>query len=473
MPNLTELPNPTTADEIRQLTSAAKTAFKTYSSLPAEDRAKFLERIAERLEELGDVLLQTANAETFLPLPRLTGERGRTCAQLRMFAKLIRSTDWLDLRIETADPARTPLPKPDLRRTQVALGPVVVFGASNFPLAFSVPGGDTASALAAGCPVICKAHPSHPETSRLCAEAILGAVEDCGLPTGTFGIVWGGVEVGQALVQDPNVYAVGFTGSLRAGRALFDLAARRERPIPVYAEMGSVNPVFLMPGALETRLPAVAKGYADSLTMGVGQFCTNPGVVVGLEGAEFDLFLETVAGHLAAVPEGKMLNTGIASTYAKGVVSLTEKSEVTTLVRGEGASAALFAVTGDQFLADPHLREELFGPAAVAVRCSSLAQMVEVAEVLEGQLTSTVHFDASDYESVKELLPALTHGSGRLVANAFPTGVEVNSAMQHGGPYPATTDSRSTSVGTAAILRFVRPVAFQDFPTELLPSELR
>lgn len=462
-----------TPEEIVAATERAARAFPAYAATSPTERARFLERIAERLEELGDSLLETANRETALPLPRLTGERGRTCAQLRMFANLIRTDAWLDLRFEAADPNRQPIPKPDLRQTKVPLGPVAVFGASNFPLAFSVPGGDTASALAAGCPVVVKAHPAHPETSRLCADAILGAVSDCGMPEGTFGVLWGGVETGRRLVEDPRIYAVGFTGSRRAGRALYDLAAGRERPIPVYAEMGSVNPVFVMPGVLANRASSFAKGYADSLTLGVGQFCTNPGVLVGLAGPEFDAMLSAIAGHLGGVAAGTMLYAGIEEAYVQGVDGLRRDERLLRLHCGEGASPALFAVDASVFVGDAALREELFGPAAIAVRCASPEEMREVADALEGQLTATVHFEGSDTEAVKALMPSLVRMAGRLIANGFPTGVEVNTAMQHGGPYPATTDSRSTSVGTAAILRFVRPVAYQDFPPDLLPAELR
>lgn len=466
-------PADSTLAQVSAVAEAAGRAAPKYAAVASEDRARFLGRIAERLEELGDELLHTANRETSLPLARLTGERGRACAQLRMFADLIRTDSWRDIRIEAGEPGRTPLPKPDLRRTQVPLGPVAVFGASNFPFAFSVPGGDTASALAAGCPVVVKAHPAHPETSRLAYEALSGAARDCGMPEGTIGIVWGDSEAGRSLVLDPNVYAVGFTGSHRAGRALFDLASGRERPIPVFAEMGSVNPFFVFPGALEARAETLAKGFSDSLTLGVGQFCTNPGVVVALAGAAFDGFLSSVAGHLQGVVSGTMLHPGIHSAYVAGVQERVAHAAVETCWVGEGAAPALLSVEAEAFLAHPSLREELFGPAAISVRCRDLAEMVAVADVLEGQLTATLHFESGDAEAVRTLMPSLVRGAGRLVANGYPTGVEVNSAMHHGGPYPATTDSRATSVGTAAILRFVRPVAFQDFPAEFLPPELQ
>jgi NADP-dependent aldehyde dehydrogenase len=473
MPEALSLQPSSSPSEVQAIAKAAGRAAAAYAAVSGPDRARFLDRIAERLEELGDELLQTAHRETSLPLPRLQGERGRTCGQLRTFAELIRSETWRDVRIDPSDRDRKPLPKPDLRRTQVPLGPVAVFGASNFPLAFSVPGGDTASALAAGCPVVVKAHPAHPETSRLAADAILGAVADCGMPEGTFGVVWGGRETGEALVTDPNIYAVGFTGSLRGGRALFDLAARRERPIPVFAEMGSVNPVFAMPGAIAARAETLAKGYADSLTLGVGQFCTNPGVLIGLDGPEFEALLRAVAEHLQAATPGTMLYEAIHEAYVAGVQARREHPQLVAHCGGEGTAAALFSVSAKEFLAHPTLQEELFGPSAVAVRCQDADEMRAVADALEGQLTATVHFEPDDTEAVRTLLPSLVRMAGRVVANGFPTGVEVSPAMQHGGPYPATTDSRTTSVGTAAILRFVRPVAFQDFPLELLPEELR
>ncbi len=386
-----------------------------------------------------------------------------------MFAGVLRGEP-LGVRVEAGDPARTPLPKPDLRRTLVPLGPVAVFGASNFPLAFSVAGGDTASALAAGCAVVVKAHPSHPGTSEMTAGAVVRAAQATGMAAEVFGMVHGGPDVGRELVLRPEIAAVGFTGSQQGGRALFDLAAGRPRPIPVYAEMGSVNPVFLMPGALAARGAKIAEGYAASLTAGVGQFCTNPGVVVGLNGGEFEAFLEDVSSRLEGVPEGTMLDAGIHARYLEAVGRLAGHGATETCFAGAGAFPALFAVSAARFLAHPELHEEAFGPAAIAVRCADLDEMRAVARALVGQLTATVHFE--DGDAVRELLPFLVRMAGRIVANGFPTGVEVNAAMQHGGPYPATTDSRTTSVGTAAIERFLRPVVFQDFPPGLLPEEL-
>ena len=462
-----------TTEEIAQAAEAAASAFETYGAESPERRALFLEAIAMEIEGLGESLLEMASGESALPLPRLTGERARTVGQLRMFATVLREGSWTDVRIETADPGRAPLPKPDLRRTKVPLGPVAVFGASNFPLAFSVAGGDTASALAAGCPVIVKAHPSHPGTSEMVGRAIARAAASTGMPVGVFGLLHGGPDAGKELVLRPEIYAVGFTGSQKAGRALFDLGAGRPRPIPVYAEMGSVNPLFVFPGALAERLEKLAEGYSGSLTLGVGQFCTNPGVVVGLGSEAFDQFVASVSGRLRQTAEGTMLDDGIRRRYIEGVAALAAHEAVDSACFDEGVRPALFTVSGAEFLRRPELQEELFGPAAVVVRCESEAEMLAVAKALEGQLTASVHFEPSDTEAVRRLLPILVRMAGRVVANGFPTGVEVNSAMQHGGPYPATTDSRSTSVGTAAIERFLRPVAFQDFPPELLPAELR
>lgn len=466
-----------TSAELEAAAGLAAEAFPAYSWLPAEARAGFLEEIALQIEALGDPLLLRASEESGLPLPRLTGERGRTTGQLRMFANLLREGSWVDVRIEHADPARSPLPKPELRRMLVPIGPVAVFGASNFPLAFSVAGGDTASALAAGCPVIVKAHPAHPGTSEMVARAVIAAAEATGMPAGVFAMIHGGVEVGQALVKRPEIYAVGFTGSQAAGRALFDIAAARPRPIPVYAEMGSVNPVFVLEGANAQRGDALADGYADSLTLGVGQFCTNPGVLVGMAGEPFENLVERAGERIAGVAPGLMLTEGITNRYASAAAERSHDPEVSA-VFAEGdvpdrAKPKLYKTTGRHFLSHPELAEEVFGPSGIAVACASFDEMKEVAKALEGQLTTSLQMEEIDTAEAQALLPLLIHMAGRIVFNGFPTGVEVNTAMQHGGPYPATTDSRSTSVGTAAILRFARPVVFQNAPEELLPEELR
>lgn len=463
-----------TASEIAHVTESASRAAAPYAALPAESRAAFLDRIAECLESVGGTLLATASRESHLPAtPRLSGELARTCAQFRMFAELIRSDDWLDVRIVMGDPDRKPVPKPELRRLLIPLGPVAVFGASNFPLAYSVPGGDTASALAAGCPVVAKAHPAHPETSQLAADAILKAAAETGMPEGVFGLVWGGAEAGETLVSDPRIAAVGFTGSLRAGRALYNRAAARPRPIPVYAEMGSVNPVFLLPGALSARSEAIASGYAESVTASAGQFCTNPGVVVGVDGADFDGFVDALASQLKQIPSAAMLTTGITEAYTEGVERRKAQPGVAVACDAGGTGPSLFRVKATEFLENPSLREEVFGPSAIAVACESVPQFHEIAEALEGQLTATIHFEEGDLPAVRSVLPKLTTIAGRIIANGFPTGVEVNAAQTHGGPYPATTDSRTTSVGTAAILRFVRPISYQNFPRSLLPDCLR
>ncbi len=470
-----------TEAEVNRSVELAAQAFPRYRGLPAEARATFLERIAEEIVELGDALLTLANQETALPLPRLTGERGRTVGQLKMFAALLREGSWVEVRIDTALPDRQPLPRPDLRRMLLPLGPVGVFGASNFPFAFSVAGGDTASALAAGCPVVVKAHPAHPGTSELVARAIERAALVTGMPEGVFSMVHGMKETGVALVQHPKLEAVGFTGSLGAGRALYDAAAARPKPIPVYAEMGSVNPVFVLPGALAERGEKIAEGLAASVTLGVGQFCTNPGVVVGLKSEGLTGFLRTAAERLSAVAPGTMLYPHIQKAFVQGTERLKSAEGVQTESVPQTAAdpartqanAALFSTDAAHFLGQHDLREEVFGPTSLVVACGTPEELEAVAESLEGQLTATVHATADDLKRYRGLISILETKVGRLLFNGFPTGVEVSAAMQHGGPYPATSDSRTTSVGTAAILRFVRPLCYQDCPQELLPAELQ
>jgi NADP-dependent aldehyde dehydrogenase len=458
--------------------AAGAAAFDAYRALPAEARAAFLDRIAAAIET-NDELIEAAHVETALPVPRLTGERARTANQLRMFASLVREGSWVDARIDRALPARTPLPKPDIRRMLIPIGPVAVFGASNFPLAFSVAGGDTASALAAGCPVIVKAHPAHPATSEIAAHAIVSAGAAAGMPAGVFSLLQSTRnDIARALVQHPHVKAVGFTGSLRAGRALFDAAADRPEPIPVYAEMGSVNPVFVLPGALAERAASIAEGLKDSVTLGVGQFCTNPGLTIGVGDERFDAFVRQLDGLIGAAPAGTMLTPAICQSYEAGVRRLSGINGVSTTrssTAGEGAQAvpSLFVTDAGAFLRHHEIGEEVFGPSTVVVRCGSRDELERVARQLEGQLTVTVHGTATDLEQYGSLIAILEQKAGRLIVNGFPTGVEVCPSMQHGGPYPATTDSRSTSVGTAAINRFARPVAYQNFPQSLLPPELR
>jgi NADP-dependent aldehyde dehydrogenase len=461
----------------RALDAAATTALEYRHISPAR-RASFLDHIAEELERSTN-LLDAAHAETALPHARLTGERARTTGQLRLFAETVRDGSWVDARIDRAMPDRTPVPKPDLRRMLIPLGPVAVFGASNFPLAFSVAGGDTASALAAGCPVVVKAHPAHPATSEIAARAIIAAAAAAGMPPGVFSLIQSTRnEVAIALVQHRRTTAVGFTGSLRAGRALFDAAARRPDPIPVYAEMGSVNPVFLLRGALAERAEAMAEGLAASVTLGVGQFCTNPGLVVGVGGERFDALVRRLATLIAEAPPGTMLYPALLQSFESGVRRLGAVAG-TTLVRSAAAGQtpcalpSLLSTTADAFLRHPELAEEVFGPSTVVVRCESTAEMEAVARSLEGQLTATMHGTPADVAEHAWLVALLEEKAGRLIVNGFPTGVEVCASMQHGGPYPATTDSRTTSVGTAAIHRFARPVAYQNFPQSSLPPELQ
>jgi len=464
---------------VERAIDAAQRAAGEYRQASVEQRAAFLERIADEIDRASD-LLEVAHTETALPPARLAGERARTTGQLRLFANLVREGSWVDASIDRAIPDRTPVPKPDIRRMLIPIGPVAVFGASNFPLAFSVAGGDTASALAAGCPVVVKAHPAHPATSELAAGAITRAAAAAGMPPGVFSLIQSTRnDVAIALVQHAHTRAVGFTGSLRAGRALFDAAARRPDPIPVYAEMGSVNPVFLLPGALAERAEAIAEGLAGSVTLGVGQFCTNPGMVVGVAGEAFDRFVQRLEVLIRQAPPGTMLYPALLESYDAGVRRLSAVAG-TTIVRsavdaGQGVCAlpALIDTTAQTFLQHRELSQEVFGPSTVAVRCGSREEVEAVARALDGQLTATIHGTAADLAEHGWLVSVLEDKAGRLIVNGFPTGVEVCPSMQHGGPYPATTDARTTSVGTAAIHRFARPVAYQSFPQSSLPPELQ
>ena len=471
-----------TAEEIDQAAEAAAEAFQADQARTSEDRARLLEAVADEIEALSDALVERITAETALPEGRVKGERARTTGQLRLFAGVVREGSWVDARIDTAQPDREPLPKPDLRRMLIPLGPVAVFGASNFPLAFSVAGGDTASALAAGCPVIVKAHPAHPGTSELVAEAVSRAVEAAGFHPGTFSMVHGArPEVSLALVRHPRIQAVGFTGSLRAGRALFDAAAARPEPIPVFAEMGSVNPVFVLPSALEERGEAIAEGLAGSVTLGAGQFCTNPGVVVGLGGDALAGLADATGRRLAEMPTFTMLYENVRKGYVEGVEAVGATVGVEVAGRAESggdgsatpAEAVVFTTDEATFLEEKRLREEIFGPSTIVVRCASKERLEAVARALEGSLTVTIHGTEEDLREYAGLVQILRQKAGRLLFNGFPTGVEVCPSMNHGGPYPATTDVRSTSVGTAAIYRFARPICYQDFPQEALPPELR
>jgi NADP-dependent aldehyde dehydrogenase len=467
------------AADVADACALAEAAFEAYAARPLADRAAFLEAIATRIEGLGDALLERAHQETGLPMARLQGERGRTTGQLRLFAKEVLEGGWQSLRIDTADPARTP-PKPDLRLRTVPLGPVAVFGASNFPLAFSTAGGDTAAALAAGCPVVVKGHPAHPGTTEYVALAIRQAAADIGLPDGVFSLLQGrSNEIGAALVSDPRIAAVGFTGSRGGGTALMRIAAARAVPIPVYAEMSSVNPVVLLPEALKARGAQLAQGFVGSLTMGAGQFCTNPGLLLAVAGPDLDSFLSEAAKHVSAAPAQVMLTAGIHAAYTSGKGALAALGAVTQLADGVADAAptrgvaGLFTMSGADLLKDPAQAHEVFGATSLVVACADLAELEAVIRALEGQLTATLHADAGDADAARKLLPALERKVGRILANGWPTGVEVTHAMVHGGPFPATSDGRSTSVGTLAIDRFLRPVCYQDLPEALLPEALR
>jgi len=465
------------AADVDHTCALADEAFDAYRTLPSGRRAEFLVDCAARIEALGETLIERAMAETGLPRARLEGERARTANQLRMFAGLVRSGDALDVRIEPALPARQPA-RPDLRFQRIGIGPVAVFGASNFPLAFSVAGGDTAAALAAGCPVVVKAHPAHPGTSELVARAIQQAVAAAGLPAGVFALLFdAGHEVGSSLVRHPAIRAVGFTGSRAGGMALAALAAARPEPIPVYAEMSSVNPNLLLPAALAARAETLARDYVASATLGCGQFCTKPGLMLGLAGAGFETFAAQAAGDMSAVPAGVMLTRGILDAYERGVARLAQHPRVTTLARGASApgraQAALFRVTASDLAADTTLGAEVFGPCSMLVECADSDELLDVLRRLEGQLTLSLHMESADLDLTRTLLPLLERKAGRVLVNGFPTGVEVCDAMVHGGPFPATSDGRSTSVGTAAIERFLRAVCYQNLPEELLPDALR
>lgn len=457
--------------------AAAAEAFDSYRATTSEQRAQFLEAIAANIEAISEPLIERAVAETGLPQARITGEVGRTTGQLRLFAGVLREGSWNGARIDTALPDRAPLPRTDIRQRFIPLGPVAVFSASNFPLAFSVAGGDTASALAAGSPVVVKAHDAHPGTSELVARAVSDAVTESGLPAGTFSLLFGtGQELGIALVTDPRIKAVGFTGSRSGGTALVAAAAARPEPIPVYAEMSSINPVFLLGGALSTRGDALGRAFVGSLTMGSGQFCTNPGLVIAVDSPGLDAFVTAAREALSAAPATPMLTPNIARSYADGVDSLSNAADL--VARGEqGGSetcgqAALFTTDAKSFLDSEALQAEVFGSSSLIVRCADADEVRFVARGLEGQLTATVHADESDLDEADRLLTVLELKAGRILFDGWPTGVEVCHAMVHGGPYPATSDSRSTSVGSRAIERFLRPVSYQSVPKSLLPSPI-
>ena len=456
---------------------AAEEAFWSYGYSSRETRATFLDAIADEIEARGAAITEIGTQETGLPEARLQGERGRTTGQLRLFAEHIRKGDYLDRRHDEALPERAPLPRPDLRMMQRPIGPVAVFGASNFPLAFSTAGGDTAAALAAGCPVVVKGHGAHPGTGEIIAQAILAAVERCGLPKGVFSLIQGGNRsVGQTLVQHPLITAVGFTGSLAGGRALFDLCMARPDPIPFYGELGSVNPMFLLPEALSARAASLGSGWAGSLTMGAGQFCTNPGIAVVQDGPDADSFIESARAALSEQGAQVMLTDGIAEAYTSGAQALAGEAGVQSLLTSmcdrREAKPFLFKVAAADWLGNHALSEEVFGPLGLVVVAKDGAELEQVARSFDGQLTATLHMDDGDAALARRLLPVLERKAGRVLANGFPTGVEVCDTMIHGGPYPASTNFGATSVGTLSIRRFLRPVCFQNIPEALLPEDL-
>lgn len=463
-----------TSEDVNKAVTAAEQAFATYGATTREERAAFLNSIADEIDARGDAITEIGTAETGLPVARLQGERGRTVGQLRLFAKHILEGDYLDRRHDEALPDRAPLPRPDLKMVQLPIGPVAVFGASNFPLAFSTAGGDTASALAAGCPVVVKGHPAHPGTGEIVAQAIDAAIKAHDLHPGVFSLLQGDTHtLGSELVTHPLINAVGFTGSLGAGRALFDMCAARPVPIPFFGELGSINPVFLLKAAMASRAEAIASGWAGSLTMGAGQFCTNPGVVIAIDGADTDAFVEKVTEVLGAAPEQTMLTDGIADAYRRGRDKATAFAE--PLVKSECAARTnapdLLRVSGADWLANPALGHEVFGPLGIIVIAKDDAEMRLIAESLEGQLTCTLQMEDADMDMARRLMPILARKAGRILANGLPTGVEVSDAMVHSGPYPASTNFGATSVGTLAIRRFIRPVCYQDIPEELLPVD--
>ena len=467
-----------TDNEVRRAADFAGEAFASYSRLSASDRARFLRAIARNIEQLGEVLVERAVSETGLGPDRIRSERGRTANQLRLFADLIEEGAWLDARIDLPDSDRKPLPKPDVRSMLKPLGPVVVFGASNFPLAFSVAGGDTASALAAGNPVVVKAHNAHPGTADLVANAVLDAARECGMPEGVFSLVFGaGARVGTALVQHPAIKAGGFTGSRTAGRKLVEVANNRPEPIPFYAEMSSTNPVFVLPGALRERGDQIAAGLHGSFTLGAGQFCTKPGMVFVQSSGDTDRFAENLGKLVSGGSSHVLLTKAIHSSYESGLQARVQTSRAiaqgSAAAAGFGACAVVFETDAESFDANPDLAAELFGPSTLLIRYRTREQMLAIARGLEGQLTATIHATGQDLKDYADLVAVLEQKVGRIVVNGFPTGVEVGHAMVHGGPHPATSDSRTTSVGSRAILRFARPVCYQNFPDAALPQELQ
>ncbi len=468
--------------QVNEALASAEDAFEIYKSIDKATKAKFLRTIAEEISSLGETLVNRAVSESGLPVGRLQGEVGRTAGQLNLFAKLVEEGSWVNAVIDYALPDRQPLPRADIRRMLIPIGPVVVFGASNFPLAFSVAGGDTASALASGCPVIVKAHPAHLGTSALVAGAIVKAIEKCAIPKGVFSMLYDdGYTIGEQLVKHPATKAVAFTGSYRGGMALVKLAQERRQPIPVFAEMGSINPIIFLPQAIATKSEELANKYAASITLGAGQFCTNPGLLLAIDSPALAKFKETLANAISAIPSATMLTSGIYQNYqtlseevsaVKGTKWLAQSGAINGELTNQSV-AKVAEVSGSDFLANPKLREEIFGPYSLLVVAESSTQLLEIVKALEGQLTVTVMSENKEIANYPSLISKLSEKTGRLILNGVPTGVEVCAAMQHGGPFPATSDSRFTSVGSTAIYRFVRPIAFQDWDDSLLPDELK
>lgn len=469
-----------TTDEINEAVSLATSAFKEFRNVSGVRKAVFLDAIADEILALDDTLIKTYCSETGLPEGRAKGERGRTVGQLRSFAKLVEEGSWVQATIDTSQPERTPLPKSDIRKMMIPLGPVVVFGASNFPLAYATTGGDTAAAFAAGCPVIVKSHPMHAGTGELVASAIIKAAEKTGMPNGVFSnLNSSGIEVGVQLVQHPEVKAVGFTGSIKGGRALFDIAAQREEPIPVFAEMGSINPVVVLPNALEKRGAELAQTYAKSITLGTGQFCTNPGLIMGVKSPELTHFITDLSKNILEIDPKCMLHPNIHSAYEYKKQEVLSQNEMTVVgaypneAKPNHAKQVIATVYGQAFLKNTKMHQEVFGPFSMVVQCENISELEEIISHLEGQLTGTVIGENEEFLKFKSVISAMQNRVGRIIFNGVPTGVEVCPSMVHGGPYPASTDSRFTAVGVNSIKRWVRPFSYQDCPNHLLPDELK
>jgi len=469
-----------TAEEVEEAVQLAAEAFSIYKTISNEKKAAFLNGIADEIEALGSNLLDIYCQESGLPRGRAEGERARTLFQLRSFAQLVLEGSWVDASIDTALPERSPIPKVDLRKMSIPIGPIVVFGSSNFPFAYSTAGGDTASALAAGCPVIVKSHAMHAGTGEMVASAIIKAAQNQGMPNGIFSnLLDGGIRVGSQLVKHPMVKGVGFTGSIQGGRALFDLAAERKEPIPVFAEMGSINPVVILPSALENNLEKWSSAYAESIMGGMGQFCTKPGLIIGIKDDLLTTFIQSLGEKLIAMTPSSMLHPIIYNNFNKGKEKLSSQSGINIIVTNETevqpnfAQQCLMKIEATSFLTNPTFQTEVFGPLTLVVECDNKEQLLEVINSLEGQLSGSLIGDQEELESYTTIINALKTKVGRMIFNGVPTGVEVCPSMLHGGPYPASTDSRFTAVGIHAIKRWVRPFSYQNWPMELLPLELK